>query len=227
MKSPLISLAAALTAALATHAASISYVITDIGTFEPYSVDNTGQSFSGTGFVGLYETARNGADQFVHLFGVEQNDYSRTALQVDISALAGATITSAYLSFDLIDGGAGPQDVTLTSFTADGTLEWLWTPPDVLGTLVRSVVDSPNSLDVTSLLQERVSNGANWFGLHLQGSTEYMWTYTSAGEDGNPDSANVRLNVEFANVPEATPGSVLGLAGITIGGLAVLRRRRN
>ena len=38
------------------QAGSITYTIEDIGTFPDYAIANTGQSYLGTGFVGLYET---------------------------------------------------------------------------------------------------------------------------------------------------------------------------
>ncbi len=218
-----IALGTAFAASSTSQAASLTYSLLDVGNFASYAVDNTGQSFSGTGFVGLYEAAQNSTDQFVHLFGLEVADYSRTALEVDISALAGATINSAFLSFELKDGDVASQTVTVTSFSADGTLEYFWNPPDVLASANYTVTSLvPSILDVTGLLQARVNANAGWFGLHLQGSDASQYTYTDASQvSGNPDSAVVRLNVDFtAAVPEVSTGVAvsmfLGAAGLGV-----------
>jgi hypothetical protein len=192
-----------LLAANQTQATVVTYTIEDIGTFANYTTLNSGQTYSGTGFVGLYETALNGSDMFGHLFGLEDVNFSRTALEVDVSGLAGATINSARLDFTLQNGASASQSVTATSFTANGNLGWFWTPPDTLGSATHTVVgQSPNSLDVTSLLAAQVAANATWFGLHLSGTSAYQWTYTWPGLGYDPDSANVRLVVDYSAVPE-------------------------
>jgi hypothetical protein len=193
----------------------IEYPIRDIATFTTYYELNTGQTYAGTGFVGYW------SHDFVHLFGVEGYDHSRTALEVDIRALAGATIDSAVLSFDLLEGMAGVHNVVLTSFSAGGLLGYFWTPPDNLGTLNATVRLQPfNTVDVTNLLQNRVDAGADWFGLHLRGAdglNQYTLTHTGFGY--HSDRANVRLTVHYT-IPE--PAALLFLA---FGAFALPRRR--
>ena len=213
MKACWIGLVALMAVVSSADAEVQTYVIEDIGTSADYSTPDIGQSYSGTGFVGMYAT------EFVHLFGVEQTDHSRTALQADISGLGGVTIQSAFLSFDLTNGNDATQNVTVTSFTADGSLEHFWTPPDNLGSAVHSVTGlSSNVLDVTSFLRDRVAAGDDWLGLHLQGSTEYQWADTSTEFGANADEANVRLVVDYGtDVPEPATLTLLGVCAIALG----------
>lgn len=208
----------------AAWSATITIPITDIGTFESYENSNTADTYTGTGFVGMYDYA------WAHLFGLESSDYSRTILQADLGALAGATISSATLSFDLLDGQAGPHGIILTSYNADGTLRYSWDAPTSLGTANATVDSGPNTIDITSLVTARLAGGGTWLGLHLQGTDDccYMWTYTDPGDGANPDSAMVRLNITYegglAQVPEP---ATYGLMGAGLIGLAwMLRRRR-
>ena len=202
------------------QAGMVTYQIKDIGDFASYSTNNVGQTYSGTGFVGLYET------EFAHLFGVEDTSYSRTAMQVDISGLAGKTILGASLDFRILDGSPGTQTVTATTFAANGSLGHVWTPTAIQSQNY-SVSNGINSLDVTGLLQQRVSAGANWLGLHLQGSSLYEWTYTYAGDGYSDDRAEVRLNVNYedaAAVPEPTSIAMWGLGAL--GMMISVRKRR-
>lgn len=209
----------------ASQAATVTYSLPDILTFAGYTDWNTAATFSGNGFGGMYNFG--GTDQrWAHLFGVELIDYSRTIMQVDISALAGSTIVSASLSFVLLDGMTGPQNVTLTGFDGGaGALTYQWDAPGAnYGNVVASVAGGANSIDVTSLLAASVANGDAWFGMHLQGSSQYMWTWTWAGYGYDADRALVRLTVETASVPE--PGT-LALIGLALAGLAGALRRRH
>lgn len=202
-------------------AGTITYTLEDIGTFGGAEQPNSGQGFTGTGFVGLTESS------FVHRFGLEA-DFSKTALQVALGDLAGKTVTSARLTFDLFDGSAAAQPVTVTSFTADGTLYHFWNAPDTLGTGTYTVQGrASNSLDVTAFVQERNTAGAGWLGLHLAGSTAAQFTSTLDGEF-LPDRANARLVVEFsegaAPVPEPTSLSLLALGAAGMAGYRLRRR---
>jgi hypothetical protein len=215
-------------------ASSITYTITDIGTFGGYEDTNTSDTFSGTGFLGLYTSAAiGGSGGFGHLLGLENYGYlySETALEVGIGALAGATITSATLSYDILDGDGGPATIQATSFSANGTLAYSIAPPSNLGTttFISNQNPSSNSVDVTSLLQSQVTAGAPWFGLYLSpvGSSN-QWTYTYSGFGANADSASVRLTVDYTggNVPEPATITLLASGLFAVGGFGFYRRHR-
>lgn len=221
-------LAAMLSLAPAAWAATISIPITDIGTFQDYTNPNTTDTYSGTGFVGLYSTAANDVDAWVHLFGLESSDYSRTILQADLSALAGHSITSATLSFSILDGGAGPHGIIITSYDADGTLRYSWDAPGNLGTVTGNADQGVNTFDVTSLVSSRLAGGDSWLGLHLQGTDDccFMWTYTDPGNDRTPDSALVRLDITYDGQGEIPEPGTYGLMAAGLASLAWLSRRR-
>jgi len=230
----------------ASHASVVSYTIQDIGDFPDYTTPDIGQSYLGTGFVGLYDTEAsqiygNGDPSFAHLFGVENDTFSRTALQVAIGDLAGKTINSAMLSFELLDGAGFTQNVVVTSFTADGSLGWEWEPSDNLGQATYpssgsfpggDPADGHNEFDVTSFVQERATAGAAWLGLHLRGtdSFEYTWTSDDDFHFRDADSALVRLVVDYedavAGVPEPSSMALLGLGAIGAG-FRMRRRKTN
>ena len=222
-----------LLAGAVTEGAEITYKLTDLADFPEFSVKNEGQEFKGSGFVGLYNEVGAGSDQFVHLFGLQKSEYSRTEMQVDLSPLAGATILGAKLTFDLRDGTATKQTAVLTAFKSDGLLRYDWEAPNELGALkFTSYGQSENGVDVTELVKAGVDDGINWLGFNLRGTEEDHVTYTSYGEKS--DRANVRLTVEYkdgtgvidpipANVSESASSLVLGTGAICL--LAVARRR--
>ena len=191
----------------------LTYQIEYIGEFG--TTPNLGQVYSGTGYVGMWD------NHFVSLLGLDKDDFTRTVLQIDISGLEGSTINSAQLDFTLLNGSSGTQTVTVTSFTADGELAYFWTPPDDLGSNTYSVTGlADNSLDVTDLLQERVSSAADWLGLHLRASTLNHFTQL-----GDSDTAQVRLVVDHARVPEPSCLVLVGIAASATG-ISIVRRRR-
>lgn len=224
MKRTVLAVVTAAAMTLAARANSISYVLTDINTSSDYTVANTGQTFSGNGFVGLYGSDVSPTEQFAHLFGLELVNFSRTAIQVDVAALAGVAITSAYLTFDILDGNGSPQSVTVSSYLGDGALGYDWAPTaEASG--VYSVGGGANSLDVTALISSIISAGNPWLGLHLMGSTNYMWTYTDNGYGYDVDRANVRLTVNYGAAGVPDHGATFGLLAIALGSLALVRRR--
>ena len=208
-------------------AATVTYVIQDIGSFTGYTSTNLTATFPGTGFVGMYGNTGGNAPSYVHLFGLESTDYSRTILQVDIGALAGSSINSAILSFQLLDGFASGHGIQATSYTANGDLAYNWDPPDNLGVVSGTVSSGANSLDVTSLLAAQAAAGSGWLGLHLQGTdgNANVWTYTDPGFGYGPDRAQVRLTVDYnAAVPE--PGAFGLAAGAFLALACWVRRNR-
>ncbi len=90
-----------------SQAASITYTITDAGTFTNYEDTNTADTFTGTGFVGIYPTfatdVGTSGPAFAHLLGLENYNgiYSETELQVGLSALARRNNHSASFQLQL------------------------------------------------------------------------------------------------------------------------------
>jgi hypothetical protein len=207
--------------AFQVNAAVVTYDLFDIGTFTDYTNLDTSATYSGDGFLGMYDYA------WAHLFGVEDSAYSRTVAQVNIAGLAGKTVTGATLGFSLLDGSAGSQNVTFTGFNGgSGNLAYNWDAPSTnFGSVVASVNGGANLIDIKALLEESVGAGDTWFGLHLQGSSLYQWTYTGPGY--SVDRALAFITVEFEdgqnNVPEPASLALVGLAAV---GLGLMRRRK-
>ena len=219
----LTALALALCGAGRAKAGTITYVLPDINSSPGYQDYNTADTFSGTGFVGIYPPAE-GTPAFAHLFGLENygSAYSETELQADVSALHGYVVTSAILSYALLDGGSRSQTVTATSFDANGTLAYAASPPSDLGsTTFTSNGLASNGVDVTALLNARVAAGQTWFGLYLTPNgnafqSAYQWTYTSADNGGGADAADARLTVDFSRAPEPGGLTLLGVGAVAL-----------
>jgi hypothetical protein len=205
--------------ATAAQAGSVTYALPDIGTFAGYSISATGQTYTGTGFVGEYS-----GNTFAHLFGLEGNS-SETNAQVAIAALSGETIESAVLSYTILSNYITTGVVTITGYNSTGNLGYLFTPPaSTLGSTTGTTM-ATNSVDITALLNAALNNGDAYLGLLFQDSVFSNWTYTT----GNPNAANLKLTVTYAatvaaaqSVPE--PTSLL-LLGSSLASIPFARRR--
>jgi hypothetical protein len=210
----------------AAHAAVVVYELPFIGTWDGYTTDDTSLTFSNTGYVGMYA---DGGSEFAALFGLETSNFSRTHAQVGIGGLTGASISSAILSFDILDGNeTGQQSVQVTGYSGTGALGYQWDAPGVnYGDDIFNVAPGSNALDITSLLAASVGAGDDWFNLHLQGLLDDINLWTYAGDGYSDDRANVRLTVTYeAGQSNAVPAPApLGLLLVGLAGVGVLRRR--
>lgn len=210
-----------LLAATQAHASVMTISLNDIGTFSTLRNSNTTSTYAGTGYLGMYSTA------WAHVLGVERSNLSRTIMQVDIGALAGKTISSAVLSFELKEGETASQNGTLVGFDADanaGKLAFSWNAPGAsYGSVVSTLAGRAVSrFDVTGLLAASVAAQDSWFGMHLRGSALAQWTVANSGGYA-ADRAGMVLTVNYrdaASLPE--PGALL-LMGAGLAALLSLR----
>jgi len=160
--------------------------------------------------------------------------YYETQMQASISQFAGLDIASATLSFDFnrqYDAYGDDVNLVFSSFDSNGTLgywntgQWVGNPPaGSLGSVYLSFPQtdfSRHSIDVTSLLQDRIDGGEDYFAMLLEttsaSSREYAY-YTP------PSAANVVLTVEYTElIPEPATMIMLGCLGA---GMVAARKAR-
>ena len=189
------------------HGGTITYSIMDIGTSSGYMDMDTTHTFAGTGYVGMYGPDTSNGAAFAHFVGLEKSDLSRTELQVDTTALVGATIQSATLSFYVRSGTSLLQTLTVQSFTSNGKLAYNFDAPNILGSMTAAVRRSTavQSIDVTNLLGSSLASNSQWFALNLAATYyyQYTWAWNWYNNVPNPDAASMRLTVNYTSMSAA------------------------
>jgi hypothetical protein len=208
-------------AAASANADTLTLALPDIGTFEGYTAGNVGQTYSGNGFVGLYND-----NQFGHLFGLE-GQYSKTVAEADISALAGLNIVSATFSFDLLEAYNLGTTTTVSGYAGTGALGYLFAAPGAdFGTASTALVSGTNTVDVTGIVAAAAAAGQGNLNLFFENSDNSDWTYTYPGYGYDLDRAHARLTVEYSpGVPEPASWALM-LTGFLGAGAALRSRRR-
>jgi MYXO-CTERM domain-containing protein len=234
-------LAAAAAAALLlcdpSEAAIVQYDLRDLGRFEDFVADSGAGTYTGTGFLGMYNDRwTHRGVTWSHAFDLARPDDGRTLMQLDLAPLAGQRVVSATLSFRILD--AEPfWDGTrfrITGFdNGDGRLGMTWdAPTDALGQVEHALdpyTPATQRFDVAALIQAALASDVDWLGLHLQntdGGPAATYTYQFLEDELRSvidlDRAQVRLEVITADVPEPA-GWALGLTALAA--LAGTRRR--
>jgi hypothetical protein len=174
---------------------------------------STTNTYSGDGYISAYSSYYGG------IFCIERVS-CKTTVQTnidDLLNLGDITINSVFLSFDLKRGSTNTQNVTASAFDSNGVLAHYFSAPTSYAQSIFSVTGlSSNSLDITDIFEQGYNLGNDWFALHLNASTENMWTWTFALSD--LDDANVRIAVDYtvSSVPEPSTLAIfaLGMIGL-------------
>ncbi len=224
------ALALTIGAASSAYAGTFEFVLPDLGTFESFVSDDPGQTFRGTGFVGMINPSSAAGDEtWAHLLGVESYSRSRTLMQLELAPLAGQKVLSATLRFQILDGAdQGTNSIVVQGFdggAGDLELSWRW-PDHAHGSSVGNAsAGSEAAIDITQQLRYSVDHGHEWLGLHLQAfGTKSLYTATyDPLSQLSPDRAGVRIDVITGAVPEPATWALM-LGGVAL--MAGLRWRR-
>lgn len=213
---------AALALSATANAATLTVALPDIGTFTDYTTLDLGQTYTGNGFVGLYNSF-----EFAHLFGLE-GAYSRTLAQANIGAVAGQTITSATFSFQLLESYDTSSTVTIAGYAGTGAIGYQFDAPAATFSTATSgvLVAGLNEIDVTSIVANAAAAGTEWLNLHFAASNSGNWTYTYPGFGYDFDRAQARLTINYSAqsaVPEPAAWTLM-IGGFGLVGAAMRRR---
>jgi len=206
----------------AAHADVITYHINDILGSNQYTVANTGQTYAGTGYVGMYS-----GNYFGHLLGLEGSS-SRTNSQVDISALAGKQVASAILSFVLYENYSNTGILSITGYNANGGLGYkFYAPTADYGVVTGQMANgygAKSTFNVTSLVQAAISNNEDWLGMQLTNSDMSRWTYSGSGYA--TDRAAMQLVVTYADSAKVPEPASMAMVGVGMAALVAVRRKK-
>lgn len=202
-------------------------------------------SLVGTGYASLDESTSRwfrslrAIDQLGTTFPYDLVTY----IQADLSEFLGQPISSATLEW-YFESSSGDEQIEVLSIDTQGVIDEpsfnklnLYDPPPAIPgqTAVYDTNEGYNSIDVTSMVRNRVDNNEQWLGLLMQNyGDSYQSTFSDASVandgtlyNGSYDAAQMRLIVNYGPeavvVPEATSIVFWSLIAGVVGAVALRR----